>query len=68
MRVSELLVGCRNDPDRIVIMDKGKLDLYQNDDKGKTVKYSCRMVKSFLLETLNHKTTLIIELKGDTKK
>ena len=67
MRVSELLVSCQNDLDRIVIMDKGKLDLYKNDDKGKTVKYSCRMVKSFLLETLNHKTTLFIELKGEKK-
>ena len=67
MRVSELLVSCQNDPDRIVMLDHGNIDLYDHEDIGKAIKYSCRHVKSFLLETLNHKTTLFIELKGEEK-
>lgn len=57
-----------NGPDRIVMMDQGNIDLYDQENIGKVIKYRWRNVKSFLLETINHKTTLFIELKGDKKK
>ena len=68
MRLSELLVCCLNDPDRIVIIDHGNCYPYNHRYIVDVDKFGCRHVKSFLFETINNgRKTLFIELKGEKK-